>query len=272
MLDTAATRGACACDARLVSPMRDSRRIDFYTRREPDPLLDVGVGHALLERAAQAGEGSLMLWRPVLPTLSLGRLDIRDARSIALAALAREAGATVVRRLAGGRAATLDGGCLCLGWAQPQARLESSSARYQLAADVITGALRDLGVEGSLGEAPGEWCPGAWSVQGPGGKLAGLAQRQIGGGAWCEALIVIERPPALQLLSRRVHELLGIPWREDAQGQLARVVPGERDLHARLSDAIVRALRREWPALEERPLPVAVHDRALRISAEHRWP
>lgn len=252
--------------------MRDSRRIDFYTRREPDPLLDVGVCHALLERAAQAGEGSLMLWRPVLPTLSLGRLDIRDARSIALAALAREAGATVVRRLAGGRAATLDGGCLCLGWAQPQARLESSSARYQLAADVITGALRDLGVEGSLGEAPGEWCPGAWSVQGPGGKLAGLAQRQIGGGAWCEALIVIERPPALQLLSRRVHELLGIPWREDAQGQLARVVPGERDLHARLSDAIVRALRREWPALEERPLPVAVHDRALRISAEHRWP
>jgi hypothetical protein len=124
---------------------------------------------------------------------------------------------------------------------------------------MIIGALRELGIEGSLGEAPGEWCPGAWSVQGPGGKLAGLAQRQIGGGAWCEALIVIERPPALRLLSQRVHELLDIPWREHAQGELARVLPGEPDLHARLSDAIVRALRREWPALEERALPVVVH-------------
>ena len=75
--------------------------MELYTRSEPDPLLDVGVSHALLERAAQAGAGSLMLWRPLLPTLSLGRLDIRDARSIALATLAREAGATVVRRLAG---------------------------------------------------------------------------------------------------------------------------------------------------------------------------
>jgi hypothetical protein len=213
-----------------------------------------------------------MLWRPLLPVLSLGRLDIRGRRSIELAALAREAGATVVRRLAGGRAATLDTGCLCLGWAQPQARLEGSSARYQLAADVIIGALRDLGIEGFLGEAPGEWCPGAWSVQGPGGKLAGLAQRQIGGGAWCEALIVIERPLALQLLSQRVHELLDIPWREDAQGELATVLPGDPDLHARLSDAIVRALRREWPALEECALPVVVHDRALRLSADHRWP
>jgi lipoate-protein ligase A len=244
----------------------------LYTRSEPDPLLDVGVSHALLERAAEAGAGSLRLWHPLLPALSLGRLDIRDRRSIELATLAREAGATVVRRLAGGRAATLDAGCLCLGWAQPQARLERSSARYRLTADMIIGALRDLGIEGSLGEAPGEWCPGAWSVQGPGGKLAGLAQRQIGGSAWCEALIVVERPPALQLLSQRVHELLDIPWREDAQGELARVLPGEPDLHARLSDAIVRALRREWPALEERALPVVVHDRALRLSADHRWP
>jgi hypothetical protein len=35
-------------------------------------------------------------------------------------------------------------------------------------------------------------------VQGPNGKLAGLAQRVIADGAWCEALIVIACPPALR--------------------------------------------------------------------------
>lgn len=64
---------------------------------------------------------------------------------------------TVVRRLAGGRAATLDAGCLCLGCAQPQARLEQSSVRYQLLADTIIAALGDLGIDGWVGEAPGEW-------------------------------------------------------------------------------------------------------------------
>lgn len=246
--------------------------MELYTRAEADPLLDVGVAHALLERAAQTGVGALMLWHPLRPALSLGRLDIRDRRSPQLVALARDAGVSVVRRLAGGRAATLDGGCLCLGWAQPHARLQQSSARYQLLADAIITALGDLGIDGSLGEAPGEWCPGAWSVQGPNGKLAGLAQRQIAGAAWCEALIVIERPPTLMLLSRRVHELLDIPWRETAHGELAAALPSQPDLHARLSAALVRALRRQWPALERRILPVTVTDRARQRSANYRWP
>jgi hypothetical protein len=57
------------------------------------------------------------------------------------------------------------------------------------------------------------------------------------------------------------------------QRESARVLPGEPDLHARLRDALVRALCREWSALEERALlPVAMHDPALRISADHPWP
>lgn len=246
--------------------------MELYTRAESDPLLDVGVARALLERAAQTGAGALMLWHPLAPALSLGRLDIRDPRSPQLTTLARDACVTVVRRLAGGRAATLDAGCLCLGWAQPHARLEQSSARYQLLADTIISALGDLGIDGSVGEAPGEWCPGAWSVQGPNGKLAGLAQRQIAGAAWCEALIVIERPPTLAMLSRQVHELLDIPWRETAHGQLAALLSGQPDLHVRLNDALLRALHRRWPLLARRSLPVTVGDRALQLSAEHRWP
>jgi octanoyl-[GcvH]:protein N-octanoyltransferase len=202
--------------------------------------------------------------------LSVGRLDLRNSRAQDVLALARAAGATPVKRLAGGRAATLDGGCLCLGWAQPHPVLEESSSRYELIATAIVEALAELGVRGSLAESPGEWCPGAWSVQGPAGKLAGLAQRVIGGGAWCEALIVIERDDRLTSLARRVHAALGLEWREQAQGELAALLPVRPDLHAALADALVSVLGRTWPAIERRPLPPAVNERAHELAPEHR--
>jgi lipoate-protein ligase A len=245
--------------------------VEVYRHAEADPALDVAVSHALLERARD-GEESFRLWRPLAPALSLGRLDLRSSRVGELVALARDAGVEPVRRLAGGHAATLDSGCLCLGWALPVRRLEEASVRYRLVGELIVAALGELGVAARLGEVPGEWCPGAWSVQGPNGKLAGLAQRVVKGAAWCEALLVLERPAALLRLGRRAHELLGLPWDDRAQGALATLVPGERDLHGALADAFARALEPRWAPLEDRPLPAPVRARAVELRDEHRCP
>ena len=185
--------------------------------------------------------------------------------------LARAAGAAPVRRLAGGHAATLDSGSLCLGWAQPHPRLEESSARYELIAGAIVEALGALGVASTLGESAGEWCPGAWSVQGPSGKLAGLAQRVVSGGAWCETLIVIDAAPELRRLARRVHEVLDLDWSDSAQGELAELLPDTPDLHAALAAALSAALERRLPIVERRPLPADVHDDAVALAGEHRF-
>jgi octanoyl-[GcvH]:protein N-octanoyltransferase len=187
-------------------------------------------------------------------------------------ALARAAAVTPVRRLAGGHAATLDSGCLCLGWAQPQPRLEESGTRYELIAEAIVQALAALGVQSSLGESPGEWCPGAWSVQGASGKLAGLAQRVISRGAWCEALIVIEATPELRSLARQVHEVLGLEWSESAQGELAGLLPDAADPHAALIDALTEALADRFGFVTQGPLPAEVHDEAIALVVEHRFP
>jgi octanoyl-[GcvH]:protein N-octanoyltransferase len=231
----------------------------------------VAVSHALLNRAAHDGLASLRLWRPLRPALSVGRLDVRHPRLVEVLALARAAAVTPVRRLAGGHAATLDSGCLCLGWAQPHPRLEESGARYELIAGAIVDALGALGVAGSLGESPGEWCPGAWSVQGRSGKLAGLAQRVISRGAWCEALIVIHPAPELRVLARQVHETLGLEWSESAQGEIASLLPGAADPHAALTDALTQALTQRFGAITRRPLPADVHDEARALVAEHRF-
>lgn len=229
------------------------------------------MSHALLNRSAQDGVGSLRLWRPLGPALSVGRLDARHARLPEVLALARAAGAAPVRRLAGGHAATLDSGCLCLGWAQPHPRLEESGARYELIAETIAAALRALGIESSLGESAGEWCPGAWSVRGPSGKLAGLAQRVISGGAWCEALIVIDAAPELRELARQVHGVLGLEWSDSAQGELAKLLPAAPDLHQALAKALTAALAERLGPVERRPLPAEVHDDANALAAGHRF-
>jgi octanoyl-[GcvH]:protein N-octanoyltransferase len=248
--------------------------MDLYDHAEADPALDVAVSHALLQRAARDGAESLRLWRPLRPALSVGRLDLRDRRAPEMLALTRAAGVTAVKRLAGGRAATLGPGCLCLGWAQPHPILVQSGSRYELIATAIVEALAELGIGASLAESPGEWCPGAWSVQGPAGKLAGLAQRAIAGGAWCEALIVIERDARLTSLAREVHAALGLAWREEAQGEFAALLPapaGRGDgLNARLANALVAALGRRWPAIERAPLPGATRARAVELAPEHR--
>lgn len=185
--------------------------------------------------------------------------------------LARAAGVPAVKRLAGGRAATLDPGCLCVGWAQPNPRMEDSGRRYELLAEAIVEALNELGVGASLAETLGEWCPGAWSVQGSAGKLAGLAQRVISGGAWCEALIVIDRDPALTALARQVHAALDLPWSDGAQGDLAGLVPEASDLHARLGEALVTALGRRFGGVQRATLPRSVREGAAALAEEHRW-
>lgn len=246
-------------------------QIELYDHAAADAALDVAVSHALLNRAAHEGLASLRLWRPLVPALSVGRLDVRHRRIDEVLALAHAADVTPVRRLAGGHATTFDSGCLCLGWAQPHPRLEESSARYELIAEAIVDALGALGIAGSLGEAPGEWCPGAWSVQGPSGKLAGLAQRVISGGAWCEALIVIAAAPELRGLARDVHGILGLQWNDAAQGEIAGLLPGAADPHAALTDALSQALAQRFGSVTQRPLPAAVRDEAPGLAVEHRF-
>jgi octanoyl-[GcvH]:protein N-octanoyltransferase len=244
---------------------------ELYDHAETDPVLDVAVSHALLRRAATDGIASVRVWRPLAPALSVGRLDARDPRLRQVLQLTRQAGVPAIRRLAGGRAAAFDAGCLCLGWAQPQPRLEESRARYQLIADAIIRAFDALGADTALGEIDGEWCPGAWSVQGPSGKLAGLAQRVIAGGAWCEALIVIDAAPELRELARQVHAALGLEWSDPAQGELRPLVEHTADLHAEAATALARALEDKLGPLKAAQLPRSAAARAQELAAEHRF-
>ena len=77
----------------------------------------------------------------------------------------RAAGFEPVLRLAGGRAAAFHEGTLALARATPPSEpARAPGQRFEEVAGAIAAALASLGVDARVGEVPGEYCPGAWSV------------------------------------------------------------------------------------------------------------
>ena len=91
----------------------------------------------------------------------------------------------------------------------------------------------------------------------------------VSGGAWCEALIVIDAAPELRDLARQVHEVLDLEWSDSAQGELAELLPGAPDLPAALVDKLTEALGQRLGQVQRGPLPHDVHDDAVALAHEH---
>ncbi len=74
-------------------------------------------------------------------------------------------GFAAVERLAGGRAAVFHEGTLAFAWAVPERTPRLGiRARFEELSSFVETALRSLGVDARVGEVPGEYCPGPYSV------------------------------------------------------------------------------------------------------------
>ena len=141
---------------------------------------------------------------------------------------ARAAGFEPVVRLAGGRAAAFHEGTLAFAWASPAQRpVAGTGERFEWLAGVITRALAGLGVDARVGEVPGEYCPGAWSVNARGEvKLAGIGQRLIRGGAHAGGVLVVTGSALLRAALEPVYEALDLDWDPRTAGSVEDEVPG----------------------------------------------
>ncbi len=191
------------------------------------PAYGTSVSEAILTRVA-AGEigATFRLHRPARE-LAFSKQD-RAAPGFARAvAAAREAGFEPVVRLAGGRAAAFHEGTLAFAWATPAERpVAETHQRFELLAGIVAEALRRLGVDARVGEVPGEYCPGAWSVNARGRtKLAGIGQRLISGGAHAGGVLVVEGSGLLRQALVPVYEALDLAWDPETVGSVADELP-----------------------------------------------
>jgi octanoyl-[GcvH]:protein N-octanoyltransferase len=238
----------------------------------PDPpALDVAVSHALLRRVARGEiEPTVRLYRPA-PTLAFGRLDALRPGFAEAGDAARDAGFQPIVRLAGGHAAADHEQSLI--YEEIVARPDVTAGlhdRFRDAADLLAGALASLGVETHVGEIPGEYCPGAYTVSAAGRiKLVGSAQRAVRGAAMLSAFILVGGGDRLRAVLFDVYRALEIAWRPATAGALADVAPG---VTAEAVEAAVLAARGEDRPLVDETLDADTLALARTLEPRHRWP
>lgn len=236
-----------------------------------DPAFDTAVSRALLERVA-AGElpDTLRLARPGA-MVAFGKQDAVAAAYPVAAAAACEQGFEAVLRLAGGRAAVFHERtvlfALTVAEADPRAEIH---VRFRTIAAVVERALRRLGVDARVGEVPGEYCPGDYSVNARGRrKLMGVGQRLVAGGAHVGGVVVVDEAERVRDVLVPVYEALGLDWNPATAGSVAEEAPGV-GIHD-----VLDALRHEVAgayALEEAELDERTLELASALAPEHRGP
>jgi octanoyl-[GcvH]:protein N-octanoyltransferase len=219
-------------------------RLRLIRHSFPDrPELSTAVSQTILRRVA-AGElaPTIRIHRPGRE-LAFGRQDLASPGYQAAAEAARAAGFAAVERLAGGRAAVFHEGTIAIARAytdpQPPKR---TYARFEEMAEVIVAALRGLGVDSRVGEVPGEYCPGAYSVNARGTtKLAGIGQRMIRGGAHMGGVVVASGGRQIAEVLVPVYEALELEWDPATSGSVSEELGREVDA-GELEEALIAEL------------------------------
>lgn len=194
---------------------------------------DLEFGIELLGKV-KAGEigPSLRLYRPA-PTVAFGQRDANLPGFEAAAQACRQLGFEPLVRRAGGRAAAYHEGTLVIDHVEPHRdAIAGAKGRFAFFGELLAEALRSVGVQAAVGEIPGEYCPGEFSVHGqaaddPGHqvKLIGTAQRVVSGGWLFSSVIVVENSEPIRQVLTASYAALGLDWDPRTAGAVNDLVP-----------------------------------------------
>ena len=190
--------------------------------------MDAGISRALLVRAS-AGEiaKTFRLYHPGR-VVAFGKRDTITPGYRTAVSAARSAGYEAVERLAGGRAAVFHEGTLAFSWSVPDTDPRGGiTERFATVAGVIKRALRRLGIDAGIGEIPGEYCPGAYSVHAEGRiKLMGVGQRLARKAAHIGGVVVVSGSHRVRDVLIPVYKALDLAWDPTTVGAVQDAAPG----------------------------------------------
>jgi octanoyl-[GcvH]:protein N-octanoyltransferase len=219
-------------------------RLRLIRHSFPDqPELSTAISRTILSRVA-VGElpPTVRIHRPG-NEVAFGRQDVASPGYEAATQAARDAGFAAVERLAGGRAAVFHTGTIAIAraYADPQPP-KRTYARFEEMAEIIAAALKNLGVDSRVGEVPGEYCPGAYSVNARGRtKLAGIGQRMIRGGAHMGGVVVASGGREVAHVLEPVYRALELDFDPETSGSVSDEVGREVDA-GELEEAVIEEL------------------------------
>lgn len=153
------------------------------------------MSRALLGAVANGTSESVLRLHVPGPIVAFGQTDRREPGYTHAVRTARAHGFEAVQRLAGGRAAVFHTSTVAFSWAiaDPAPR-KRTTQRFEEIAQIIIVAIRGLGLDARIGQIPGEYCPGGWSVNiGGRTKVMGVGQRVVRGAAHVGGVVVVDR-------------------------------------------------------------------------------
>ena len=218
----------------------------------PDqPELSTAISRTILRQVA-AGElpPTVRIHRPG-NEVAFGRQDLANPNFDAAAEAARRAGFAAIERLAGGRAAVFHSGTIAIAraYADPQPP-KRTYARFEEMAGMIAEALRAMGVDARVGEVPGEYCPGAYSVNARNTvKLSGIGQRMIRGGAHMGGVVVASGGREVARALEPVYRALELEWDPATSGDVSEELGREVD-PGEIEEALIAELAKSYELID----------------------
>ncbi|GBD85085.1 octanoyl-[GcvH]:protein N-octanoyltransferase [bacterium BMS3Abin02] len=225
------------------------------------PGLDTAVSHALLLQVARREREPVLRLHEPGPVVAFGRRDAVQPgyRRAVDAALAFGFGA--VERLAGGRAAVFHDGTIAFSWTVPVDDPRAGiNERFEEISTIMVDAFRALGADAHVGEVPGEYCPGAHSVNiGGVRKVMGVGQRIVSGAAHIGGVVVVSGGDRVANVLIPVYEALGIEWNPATSGDLRSGTPDitMADVQRAILDEFAAGYTLEPARLDEATLALA---------------
>ncbi len=190
---------------------------------------DLDLSTVLLNYVATTMDSARLIrvYRPE-PTVAFSRRESHLPGFDSAVTAAASLGFVPVVRPTGGRAVSYDQSCLVIDVVDPVVgRHHGNQAAFDQAAQAVSAALRGLGVDAFVGEIPGEYCPGSYSVNARHAvKMAGISQRVVAGARLISVMIPVGLPDLLVEVLSAVNHELGFPWDPGTFGSVDGEIEG----------------------------------------------
>jgi len=236
----------------------------------PGPENALALGPVLLRNGIAAATEMVRIYVPE-PTAAFSRRDTLRPGFARAAAVARRAGFAAVVRPQGGRLASYHEGSVVIDHVvqvpNPHAGLHE---RFRHFAEMHATVLDRLGVAVRIGEVPGEYCPGEFSLNvGGSSKIAGSAQRVTKDGWLFSTVVQVADSTRIRNVLRDAYRELGYPFDPSTVGAIEEFMPGLTG--DRVAEAMLAAYE---PKAAERvnELPGALLDEVVREARHLRTP
>lgn len=230
--------------------------------------LDVAISHSILSAVSSGEIGATLRLHVPGPMVAFGRADRVTPGYPSAVRAARAHGFAAVERLAGGRAAVFHESTIAFSLALPEPEPKTGiQERFEMISQLMVDAFESLGVDARIGELPGEYCPGQWSVNVAGKvKVMGVGQRLVRRAAHIGGVVVVDDGDRIRNVLVPVYRALGLDWDPRTAGSLADRSPGiTTEL---VMKSIQDQFRRRFEIVEE-DLPATILARADELVADH---